>query len=1174
MKKSKCVRALSLLLALMMVAGALVVLPVGSKASAAGATSEELSNLLNAESYEAYADRYEQILKAQQNKPMPDITLSLFDFAIGDDDKDGVADLAHDEFDMSAGTFYPEVKTAYTLTNLDGSKALFTPDSGSLTWTFTVDQLQLNGVDDFGYLYMLEFEYYPINVANNVATVERSLSLDGRIPFAEARALSFSKRWTYGYEDENGKPVFAYKLVEGGNDVFHDGTPDFIYDKDKGGNDIRYTAYQDPAWMTYYAKDIDGFHTGNFYFYFEPGTHTLTLSGSRENLAIKSIRLVPAQEDDLTTYAEYLESHKGLVDSAKGSGSITVLEAEFPTHVSDTSVYPANDRSSAINSPSSPASQLMNTIGGASYNTVGQWASYTFTVSKTGWYNLTMRYRQNLLDGLFVSRTVKLAGGEYGLADGTPTVPFQEAYRTRFNYSKNWEVKPIGAVINNEETPFRFYFEEGVEYTVSFEVSLGDLASIIKRVEDSLATINNCYLNIIKLTGASPDQYRDYGFNEIMPETITSMLEQAQILEGVANEFVALAGSKGSQVATLEQISFLLNRMGGKESEIAKNLSTLKSNIGTLGTWLNTVKQQGLLFDYVSVQPTDAEMPRENANIFESIWFEVRAFFVSFFVDYNSMGVKEDAEIDPETSIDVWLAYGRDQSLIWRSLIDTDFTPRTNIPVQLKLVAAGTLLPSVLSGQGPDVYIGLGATDVINYAIRGAVESVNGLAGYVNTYGYDVALTEKGENDYTRTYYVDPLAKTLDANNDGVIGEDEAVTPNTYYVNNADHPAKRYDSNGDGVINDKDNLKYEVRPEALVFNYANTIPISLLGKTYGVPETTNFSMLFYRMDVLAELGIDVPSTWDELLEATTVFQSQNMEIGLSYLSAMTTFVYQKGGSQWLYEDPSEYADPSQYDPLYAGAQIGYGTDIALDAFRFCTRLYTDYSFDVQFDAANRFRTGEMPLLITDYCALYNTLTVFATEIRGLWSFTRLPGFQQTDADGNLLYKEDGKTPVINNCAVATLTATVMLNKGDRSDPEVMKRINTAWEYMKWQAAADAQASYGNQMVAIIGPSAKYATANNQALRNLSWTSSELASLLEQFENLAAVPNYPGSYIISRYVEFAFLAAVNEGADPVDQMSTYVTTINTELTRKRQEFEDFNLKVLGPGETPPGYLPES
>ena len=619
-----------------------------------------------------------------------------------------------------------------------------------------------------------------------------------------------------------------------------------------------------------------------------------------------------------------------------------------------------------------------------------------------------------------------------------------------------------------------------------------------------------------------------------MPETIRDLLQQAAVLEQVSAEFVELAGTKGSQVATLDQISFLLYRMGSKESEIAKNLSNLKSYIGTLGTWLNTVKQQGLLIDYVSVQPLGTEEPRVNATFFESAWFEIRAFFVSFFVDYNTMGVKEGVEIDENEGIDVWLATGRDQSLIWRNLIDGDFTPQSNIPVRLKLVAGGTLLPSVLSGQGPDVYIGLGSGDVINYAIRGAIEPVNDLPGYIGTYGYDVDLTEKGENDYTRTYYVDSED----------IGE---LAAGNYYVDDPEHPAKQY-VDADGNVR----TKYEVKDDAIVFNYANTIPISLLGKTYGVPETTNFMMMFYRLDVLAELGIDLPNTWDDLLEALTVFQSNNMKIGLSYGSAMTTFVYQKGGSQWMYEDASQYADPSQYDPEYAGAQIGLGTDVALDAFRLCSRLYTDYSFDVSFDAANRFRTGEMPIVMTDYCAMYNQLTVFATEIRGLWAFARLPGMLQDNG-------------TVNNCAVASLTATIMLYKDDGASQE------DAWEYMKWQASANAQATYGNQMVALVGPAAKYATANNQALRNLSWTSTELEALLEQFDNLAAVPSFPGSYIISRYIEFAFLEAYNDGADPVDALSSYVTTINKELTRKRAEF---NMKTLGDGETPPGYLPEA
>ncbi len=1166
MKKTSCKRALALFLAVLMGLGAFAVLPVSSSAAAQSGSSSVLSQQLNAQSYSAYKENLGTIIAKQvvakkkaddagEADPMMKnpITIDIFNPYIPSPDSIDLGDISILSNgicrieQLPAGTVVDEAwlgsseatpGKAYIMNDLDGKKALFTPDSGTMTWKFEVPQYYLqdyvsddpndDGKGDLGYVFTLEIDYFPINVKDNVATVERALMIDGSIPFAEARSLSFSKRWIYGYRDEAGAAHYEYKLNEEfkpqgeSKYVFSPKTVGekkhgFYHDQDVGGNDLRYTAYQIPTWRTYTCTDVDGFIHENFRFLLEPGEHTISLTGMRENLAIAAIRLVPVQidEENVKTYAEYVAEHPEYSDATNG-GSVTVIEAEYPTYVSDTSIYSSNDRSSAITSPSSPSAQLLNTIGAQSYNTVGQWAAYSFTVDKDGWYNLAMRFKQAALEGLFVSRTIKLSGGEYGLPNGTPTVPFEEAYNTRFEYSKEWQVSSLG---DGSDEPFRFYFEKDVVYTVYLEVSLGQMSEMIQDVENTLAMINQCYLDIIKYTGTSPDEYRDYNFAEYMPDTLGDLQTAKASLQAVINAFVELSdGKKGSQIATLEQIVVLLERMK-KESEIAANLSNLKSYIGTLGTWLNTCKQQGLLFDYISVQPCENELPRVNANFFESAWFEIRAFFVSFFVDYNNMGVKEGSD-EMEDAIDVWLAYGRDQSLIWRNLIDSEFTPVYNIPVRLKLVTAGTLLPSVLAGQGPDVYIGLAASDVINYAIRGAIEDIQGSEGYTQTYGYDINLTEKGETDMTRTYYIDQAVADLPENDPNHI---------THYPEPI--PYETTDEDGNTVTR----YKYKVYKSEVHFNYANTIPISLYGKTYGVPETTNFPMLFYRKDVLADLGLDVPRTWDDVLECIPDFQANNAEIGLTWASALTTLIYQKGGSQWLYED----------DPEYAGAQVGYGTNTALDAFQWVCKLYTDFSFPVTFDAANRFRTGEMPLIITDYCTMYNQLTVFATEIRGMWAFTSMPGYK------------DPVTGTINNCSVATLTATVMLYKGEG-------RRESAWKYMKWQAGADAQASYGNQMVALVGPAAKYATANMQAIENLSWTSAELQEIKAQLDNLASIPNYPGSYIISRYVQFAFLAANNDGADPVTEMYSYLNTINKELTRKREEF---GLKTLKVGQTP-------
>ena len=209
-------------------------------------------------------------------------------------------------------------------------------------------------------------------------------------------------------------------------------------------------------------------------------------------------------------------------------------------------------------------------------------------------------------------------------------------------------------------------------------------------------------------------------------------------------------------------------------------------------------------------------------------------------------------------------------------------------------------------------------------------------------------------------------------------------------------------------------------------------------------------------------------------------------------------------------------------------------------------LFTMYSFPYKFDASNRFRTGEMPIVVGDYVGTYNTLTVYATEIAGLWEFCSLPGSKR--ADGTFNYD-----------SLAGISASVILYgcEGDE--------LLASWQFLQWQTRADIQANYGNRMVALIGPSAKYETANLKAIDNLSWTASEKAAIMNQMEHLSSIVNYPGSYIINRYTQFAFLEAVNEAADPIDALSGYIDAINAEIKRKREEF---NLPTLEADEEPP------
>jgi len=836
-------------------------------------------------------------------------------------------------------------------------------------------------------------------------------------------------------------------------------------------------------------------------------------------MIIKSITLVPAAqtETQIDTYDKYIEDAKAN-GYTEGKGNVVRLEGEFPDMVSDSSVYATNDNSSSANYPNSASSQLYNVIGENSYSAVGQWAAYKFSVTEDGLYRIGIRYLQNQLQGMYICRSIKITGGRYG---DTPANPFREACDIQFGYSKEW----ISSYVSDgRDGSFLFAFDPGVEYTLYLECSLGlQLREVISEVENVLNTLNAYYLRILQLTGSAPDEYRDYGFMNIMPDVVIGFLEQAKVLEGVKNSLIELCGTTGSHVATLETIYNLLDTMGTDYGDnVAGNLSNLKSYLGTLGTWINDSKKGTLYLDTITICPSDysaEELPEAKAGFFESMWFEITSFIYSFFTDYESMGLTKDpSEGASGGTIDVWLASGRDQSNIWRTMIDADngFSDSTGYGVALKLVTGGTLLPSILSGKGPDVYMGLGAAEVINYAIREAVIGING-------------------ND-TRYF-----------NEDNGNLEDNKVFTTTYYIYKDKEGNYQYDETDKekayaNALSANDVFISDTFENVEADNYvkAATDTLELGDVVYGVPQTMGFAMMFYRMDVLAELDLAVPETWGELLSILPTLQSNNMQIGVSHTLALEYMIYQKGGSMWKYEDEA------LYDSSYAGAAIDLDSDVALESFEFVCRLYSDYSFPVSYDASNRFRTGEMPIIVGDYASTYNTLVVYATELDGMWEFCPLPGSDVIDPDtGKTKIDPETGKKILNYNSLASVSASVLLHGCDN--------IRAAWAYLQWQTSAKVQANYGNKMVALIGPSAKYEAANINAIKDLSWTASERDAIENQMANLSSIVNYPGSYIMGRYMQFAFLDAVNDGADPVDSLSQYIDEINDELTRKRKEF---------------------
>lgn len=330
------------------------------------------------------------------------------------------------------------------------------------------------------------------------------------------------------------------------------------------------------------------------------------------------------------------------------------------------------------------------------------------------------------------------------------------------------------------------------------------------------------------------------------------------------------------------------------------------------------------------------------------------------------------------------------------------------------------------------------------------------------------------------------------------------------------------------TFSDFDEVKTRFADDATVLYQYN-------GGTYGLPCDQTFPMLFYRSDILSEYGIDPATdlnTWDGLLNCLPTLQRNYLEVGL-ILPVMTSTggttqvsaITEPGNTfaMLLLQQGLNYYNEEQ-------TKTTFDTQEAVNAFETWTKFYTTYSFQQTYDAFTRFRTGDMPVVIQNY-TFYNQLSVAAPEIKGCWGFQPVPGTVQ----------EDG---TINHAANSNGSGAIIFTKA--ADQE------GAWDFIKWFTSTDAQVKYGNNIESILGTMGRYATANEEALQQLSWTTSEVNLLLDQLNSQVEIPIIPASYGVTRNVMNAFRAVVNDYDNARDTLFWYNKDINDEITRKLED----------------------
>lgn len=304
------------------------------------------------------------------------------------------------------------------------------------------------------------------------------------------------------------------------------------------------------------------------------------------------------------------------------------------------------------------------------------------------------------------------------------------------------------------------------------------------------------------------------------------------------------------------------------------------------------------------------------------------------------------------------------------------------------------------------------------------------------------------------------------------------------------------------------------------------VPFSFRDNTWALPQMQSFPLMFYRKDILTELGLEVPDTWDDLYRILPVLQRNNMLIGIG------PGIFQT----WLYQRGEVVFKPD-------GVQTNLDSEVAVRTFRDLTELFSLYGLLVTYNAENRFRLGEMPIVVEDW-GLYNRLQVFAPELRGEWGFTLVPGTVQEDGTVN--------RTVASSPSGASLTQAGMGGPAIGISTQSDKKAE-AWEFLKWLTRADTQVRFGLELESLMGAAARYPTSNLEAFEQLPWTVEERQIIREQWKWIEGTLEVPGSYYYSRMYDWAFRAVVLDQRPLRETLMEYDTQINYELQLKRSEF---------------------
>ncbi len=320
--------------------------------------------------------------------------------------------------------------------------------------------------------------------------------------------------------------------------------------------------------------------------------------------------------------------------------------------------------------------------------------------------------------------------------------------------------------------------------------------------------------------------------------------------------------------------------------------------------------------------------------------------------------------------------------------------------------------------------------------------------------------------------------------------------------------------------------------EEMIENHAPGafIPYAFGDGMYGIPETQDFWLSFYRDDILNSVGltpekVDEINTWNDVVNNLPLLQSYGMNychplatfVGLKAFTATLPFIYQFEGS--LYTDD--------------GLKAQINSEENIEALTFMTDLFSIYSIPEQVPSFyNEFRYGTLPMGVAN-SGIYSQLLVAAPEISGNWSLGLHPGVYSEERDEVLHYSSTGSQGIM------------MFNRSEKQQQ--------GFDFIKWWLSTEVQTEYIYELNSTYGAEFMWFSANQEAFKSMPIPQEHKEVILEQWEWSMEASRIPGAYIVEREISDGFSKIIFNGKNARVVLDEANINANIEILRKMQEF---------------------